>query len=89
MKTAIRIAAFLVAISVQAATIDQVIVRQQWPWSETVKVEYVLSDASDPVNVSVAATADGVAVDAAKLAASLSGDARDRKSTRLNSSHGY
>ena len=74
MKTAVRIAAFFVAISVQAATIDQVIVRQQWPWSETVKVEYVLSDASNPVNVSVAATADGVAVDSAKLAASLSGD---------------
>ena len=74
MKTAVRIAALFAAVSVQAATVDQVIVRQQWPWSETVKVEYVLSDVSDPVNVSVSATADGVAVDSANLAASLRGE---------------
>ena len=61
-------------VTVQAATVDQVIVRQQWPWSETVKVEYVLSDAVDPVNISVSATADGVAVDSAKLASALTGE---------------
>ena len=60
--------------AVQAATVDQVVVRQQWPWSETVKVTYALSDTVDPVNVTVLATADGVSVDSAKLVASLSGD---------------
>ena len=72
----INVAMFAVAVvaTVHAATVDQVIVRQQWPWSETIKVEYVLSDVSAPVNISVAATADGAAVDAANLRASLSGD---------------
>ncbi|MBQ2631471.1 MAG: SUMF1/EgtB/PvdO family nonheme iron enzyme [Kiritimatiellae bacterium] len=72
----INVAMFAVAVvaTVHAATVDQVIVRQQWPWSETIKVEYVLSDVSAPVNISVAATADGAAVDAANMRASLSGD---------------
>ena len=66
--------AVAVAAAAQAATVDQVIVRQQWPWSETVKVEYVLSDVTAPVNVSVTATADGTPVSADSLAAALSGD---------------
>ena len=72
----INVAMFAAAAvaSAHSATVDQVIVRQQWPWSETIKVEYVLSDVSAPVNISVDATADGVAVDATKLQASLSGD---------------
>ena len=72
----ITVAIFAVAAvaSTNAATVDQVIVRQQWPWSETIKVEYMLSGVSAPVNVSVEATADGQPVDAAKLQASLSGD---------------
>ena len=72
----INVAIFAAAAvaTVQAATVDQVIVRQQWPWRETVKVEYMLSGVSDPVNVSVEATADGRPVDAANLQASLSGD---------------
>ena len=75
MKTHfITMFAVAAVVAVQAATIDQVIVRQQWPWNETVKVEYMLTDAAAPVNVSVTATADGVAVDSASLAAALSGD---------------
>ena len=72
----LNVAMFAVAAvaTVNAATVDQVIVRQQWPWSETIKVEYVLSDVSDPVNISVEATADGVAVDAAKLRAAIVGE---------------
>ena len=40
-----------------AATIEKVIVRQQWPWSTDVKVEYVLSgvSAEHPVNLAVKA----------------------------------
>ena len=60
--------------SVHAATVDQVTVRQQWPWSETVSVSYVLRDAADPVTVSVEATADGTPVDSAALAAAITGD---------------
>ena len=70
----LSVAMFIAAAAAQAATVDQVIVRQQWPWREAIRVEYVLSDVSAPVNVSVEATADGTPVDAAKLAASLSGD---------------
>ena len=70
----LSVAMFMAAAAAQAATVDQVIVRQQWPWREAIRVEYVLSDVSAPVNVSVEATADGTPVDAAKLAASLSGD---------------
>ena len=39
----------------QAAVIDQVIVRQQWPWSTDVKIEYRLSGVTSPVDISVTA----------------------------------
>ena len=47
--------AVLAAAAINAATINQVIVRQQWPWSTKVKVEYSLSgvDASHPVDIAV------------------------------------
>ena len=43
------------ALTVQAAKIEQVIVRQQWPWSTDVKVEYRLSGVTAPVDVGVTA----------------------------------
>ena len=39
----------------QAAVIQQVIVRQQWPWSTDVKVEYKLAEVTSPVDISVKA----------------------------------
>ena len=33
----------MIAGAVNAAVIEQVIVRQQWPWSTDVKVEYKIS----------------------------------------------
>lgn len=39
----------------QATKIEHVIVRQQWPWSTDVKVEYQLSNVTAPVNISVRA----------------------------------
>ena len=53
---AFLISAFAAAV-LNAATIDQVIVRQQWPWSTDVKVEFRLSgvDASHPVDLAVKA----------------------------------
>jgi len=38
-----------------AAAIEQVIVRQQWPWSTDVKVEYKLSGVTSPVDIGVKA----------------------------------
>ena len=39
----------------RSATIDEIIVRQQWPWSTEIKVEYVISGVSEPVNIDVEA----------------------------------
>ena len=39
MKTTTLLSAILSAVALHAATVDQVIVRQQWPWSTDVKVE--------------------------------------------------
>ena len=54
-KSCMLMFAAAVAASLDAATINQVIVRQQWPWSTKVKVEYSLSgvDASHPVDITV------------------------------------
>lgn len=58
MKKSSILFAFL-AVSVfnaaSAAEIGQVIVRQQWPWSTDVKIEYVITGVTNAVNVSVAA----------------------------------
>jgi len=48
-------ALFVLANGVQAAVIEQVIVRQQWPWSTDVKVEYKLSGVTGPVDLTVKA----------------------------------
>lgn len=59
-----------------AAVIDQVLVRQQWPWSTDVKIEYRISglDGSTPVDIVVAAYDGDAPLDSARLAESLSGD---------------
>ena len=52
---ALCMAAFAASAASHAATIRNVIVRQQWPWSTAVKVEYRLTGVTAPVDVSVAA----------------------------------
>ena len=51
--------AFLVsvlsAVALNAAVIEQVIVRQQWPWSTDVKVEYKLKNVTNPVDLTIEA----------------------------------
>ena len=42
-----------VALTAQGAKIEQVIVRQQWPWSTDVKVEYRLTGVTAPVDIAV------------------------------------
>ena len=55
--------------------VERVIVRQQWPWSSDVKVEYALSgvDASHPVNISVRAFNGDTELDSAALASAITG----------------
>lgn len=64
------------AVYAQAAIIEQVIVRQQWPWSTDVKVEYRLSgvDVQHPVNIGVKAYNGDVELDASRLEQSITGD---------------
>ena len=62
------------AFILQAATIDQVIVRQQWPWSTDVKVEYRVTGVTSPVDIQVAAYDGEAALEPAKLASSMKGD---------------
>ena len=54
-----KINAFLVSVlataALNAAVIEQVIVRQQWPWSTDIKVEYKLSGVTTPVDIGIKA----------------------------------
>ena len=54
-----KLNAFFVSILttavLNAAVIEQVIVRQQWPWSTDVKVEYKISAVTNPVDITVQA----------------------------------
>ncbi len=82
-KQVAAIRAFLIASTIlhftfltlhsYAATINQVIVRQQWPWSTAVKVEYRLSGVTAPVDIDIAAEIDGMPVAAASRDAAVSG----------------
>ena len=73
------LAAFAAAafgLSAQGATINQVIVRQQWPWSTDVKVEYSLTgvDASHPVDIAVTAYNGDTPLDSSRLRSAIRGD---------------
>ena len=74
MKVTTVLATFAMAASLNAAVIEQVIVRQQWPWSTDVKVEYKLSGVTSPVDISVKAFNGNVELDSSRLAASMTGD---------------
>ena len=62
----------IAAFSLEAADIGQVIVRQQWPWSTDVKVEYTLSNVTEPVDVKVRVFNGEMEADAAKVEAATS-----------------
>ena len=55
MKKIMILAGFLASASLHAAVIQQVIVRQQWPWSTDIKVEYKLAEVTNAVDISVKA----------------------------------
>lgn len=73
-KESLFFAAIAMFSALNAATIDKVIIRQQWPWSTDVKVEYRISDVDSPVDISVAAFDGDKPLDSAKLASSMKGD---------------
>ena len=54
MKTAIFSCVAALACLADAATVESVSISQMWPVSTDVKVNYVLSGVSEPVDVSVA-----------------------------------
>ena len=83
MKTAKTIKAVVVAAAISifdfiahGATINQVIVRQQWPWSTDVKVEYQLDgvDASHPVDLTVTAYNGDTLLPTENLRSAIKGD---------------
>ena len=56
------------------AAIEQVIVRQQWPWSTDVKVEYRLSGVTSPVDISVRAFNGDTELNSAALESAITGE---------------
>ena len=40
-------------LDARAASVSEVVVRQNWPWTPTICVEYTLSDVSEPVDISL------------------------------------
>ena len=73
MKTTMVLAGFVATASLNAAVIEQVIVRQQWPWSTDVKVEYKVTGVTSPVNIAVRAFNGDVELDSSNLESSISG----------------
>lgn len=71
-RLALCIAGF--AATANAATVDSVIVRQMWPWSTDIRVEYKLSGVTAPVDVSVAAFAGSTPLDSSNLASAITGE---------------
>jgi len=67
MKGTIFALSALAAAFLNAATVDRMVVRQQWPWNGLVRVEYVLSGATAPQDVSVALSQGGEPIDVSGL----------------------
>ena len=68
--------AFCIAISSHAAEVTKLLVRQQWPWSTKVTIDYTLTGTGDrTVDVTPTFSIDGNVLDVP--AASLSGDTDD------------
>ena len=68
------VTAAFAAFAANAADISDVIVRQQWPWSTDVKVEYKVTGVTTPVDVSVTAFNGARQLDATNLASAMTGD---------------
>lgn len=64
----------LVGLAIAETTVDRVVVRQQWPWSTDVLIEYTLAGGSDKVDIDILAWNGTTPLDAAKIKAGLTGD---------------
>ena len=53
-KSFVSLVCAVLAVSAFAAQVDRVLVRQMWPWSSEVRVEYAISGATAPAAVSFA-----------------------------------
>ncbi|MBR4616883.1 MAG: hypothetical protein IKO55_14835, partial [Kiritimatiellae bacterium] len=74
MKKTMILAGLVATSSLNAAVIEQVIVRQQWPWSTDVKVEYKVTGVTSPVNIAVRAFNGSEELDSSRLESSISGE---------------
>ncbi len=74
MKKTMILAGLVATASLNAAVIEQVIVRQQWPWSTDVKVEYKVTGVTSPVNIAVRAFNGNEELDSSRLESSISGE---------------
>ena len=71
----IAFGAALTAVSAFAETaVDRVVVRQQWPWSTDVLIEYTLAGGADTVDIDVKAWNGSTPLDSAALKKGLSGE---------------
>ena len=70
----IVLGALCISSSAFAADISDVLVRQQWPWSTDIKVEFKLSDVTTPVKVNVEAFDGETPLDSENLKAAITGD---------------
>ena len=66
--------AALCAATAGAADISDVIVRQQWPWSTDIKVEFKLTNVTGPVTVNVEAFDGATPLDSSSLKEAITGD---------------
>ena len=78
-------AAFVAIAAESAVEVGKVIIRQQWPWSTDVKIEYTLQhgDVVKPVDVKVEAFNGSEKLDQEKLESALVGD-RIRQRTAIS-----
>lgn len=73
-KSMIVLSFFAMSAAVSAATVESVIVRQMWPWSTDIKVEYRLSGVTSPVDIGVEAYNGETPLDSSALASAITGE---------------
>lgn len=62
------LAVTLVSVALADASITETFVRQEWPWSSRVTVEYVIEGVTEPVDVSLSVSRKGIACEVPDLA---------------------
>ena len=73
-KSIVFVAGLAISASLGAAEIGRVVVRQLWPWSTDVRIEYELSGVTGPVDVTVEAWNGSEKLDQSRLANALKGE---------------